>query len=71
MCIHTHKKDLHGHGKRTFLKKNNKFIYLFLAALGPRRCAWALSSCSERGPLFATVRGPLIAVASPVAEHRL
>ena len=36
---------------------------LFLAALGLR--------CDERGPLFVAVHGPLIAVASLVAEHRL
>ena len=27
----------------------NKFIYLFLAVLGPRFCARAFSSCGERG----------------------
>ena len=48
-----------------------KFIYLFLAALGLRFCARALSSCGERGPLFIAVRGPLTVTASPVAEHRL
>ena len=37
----------------------NLFIYLFLAVLGLRFCAWAFSSCGERGPLFITVRGPL------------
>ena len=47
------------------------FIYLFLAVLGLRFCAWAFSSCSERGPLFITVRGPLTITASLVAEHRL
>ena len=40
-----------------------KFIYLFLAALGLRSCARALSSCGERGPL--TIAAP------PVVEHRL
>ena len=39
--------------------------------LGLRFCVRAFSSCSERGPLFIAVRGPLTAVASPVAEHRL
>ena len=51
-----------------------KFIYiyfLFLAVLGLRFCARAFSNCSERGPLFIAVRGPLTVVASPVAEHRL
>ena len=47
------------------------FIYLFLAVLGLRFCARAFSSCSEWGPLFITVRGPLTVAASPVAEHRL
>ena len=48
-----------------------KFIYLiyFLAALGLRCCAWAFSSCSERGLLFVVVHRLLIAVASLVAEH--
>ena len=43
------------------------FIYLFLAVLGLRRCAQALSSCGEWGLLFVAVRGLLIAVASLVA----
>ena len=47
------------------------FIYLFLAVLGLRFCARAFSSCGERGPFFIAVRGPLTAVASLVAEHRL
>ena len=47
------------------------FIYLFLAVLGLRCCAWAFSSCGERGLLFIAVRGLLIAVASLVAEHGL
>ena len=47
------------------------FIYLFLAVLGLRFCARAFSSCSKRGPLFITVRGPLTIAASLVAEHRL
>ena len=51
-----------------------KFIYLFilfLAALGVCCCVRAFSSCGERGLLFVTVRGLLIAVASLVAEHGL
>ena len=44
------------------------FIYLFLAVLGLRCCAWAFSSCGEQGLLFIAVRGLLIAVASLVAE---
>ena len=47
------------------------FIYLFLAVLGLHCCAWAFSSCGERGLLFVAVRGLLIAVASLVAEHGL
>ena len=47
------------------------FIYLFMAALGPRFCARAFSSCGKRGPLFIAVRGPLTIVASPVVGHRL
>ena len=47
-----------------------KFIYLFLAVLGLRFCARAFSSCSEWGPLFITVHGPLTIAASHVAEHR-
>ena len=46
-------------------------LYLFLAVLGLRFCARAFSSCSERGPLFIAVRGPLTIAASLVAEHRL
>ena len=53
----------------------NKFLnfkfYLFLAVLGVRCCMRAFSSCGERGLLFVVVRGLLIAVASPVAEHGL
>ena len=52
-----------------------KFIYLFIhsfmAVLGLRFCARALSSCGKRGPLFIAVRGPLTITASLVAEHRL
>ena len=48
------------------------FIYfLFLAVLGLRFCAWAFSSCGERGPLFIAVCGPLTVAASLVVEHRL
>ena len=42
-----------------------------MAVLGLRFCARAFSSCGKRGPLFITVHGPLIIVASLVAEHRL
>ena len=37
--------------------------------LGLRFCARAFSSCSERGPLFIAVRGPLSIAASLIAEH--
>ena len=47
------------------------FFYLFLAALGLCCCAWAFSSCGERGLLFVVVRGLVIVVASLVAEHGL
>ena len=51
-----------------FLKK---VINLFLAVLGLRFCARAFSSCSERGPLFIAVHGPLTVAVSPIAEHGL
>ena len=47
------------------------FFYLFLAVLGLRCCARALSSCGEWGLLFVAVHGLLIAVASLVKEHGL
>ena len=46
-------------------------IYLFMAVLRLRFCVRAFSSCGKWGPLFIAVRGPLIIVASLVAEHRL
>ena len=42
-----------------------------MAVLGLRFCARAFSSCGKWGPLFITVRGPLIITAPLVAEHRL
>ena len=39
--------------------------------LGLRFCAWAFSSCRERGSLFIVVRGPLTVAASLVVEHKL
>ena len=54
-----------------FLTLKNLFIYLFLAALGLRCCAWAFSSCGEQGLLYDVVLGLLTAVASLVAEHGL
>ena len=47
------------------------YLFIFLAALGLRCCAWAFSRCGERGLLFVAVRGLLIAVASLVGEHRI
>ena len=57
-----------------FLKKFKfvcLFVCLFMAVLGLRFCARAFSSCSEQGPLFIAVCGPLTIAASLVAEHRL
>ena len=42
-----------------------------MAVLGLRFCARAFSSCSDRGPLFIAVRGPLTIAASLVTEHGL
>ena len=42
-----------------------------MAVLGLRFCARAFSSYGGRGSLLIAVRGPLTAVASLVAEHRL
>ena len=42
-----------------------------MVVLGLRCCAWAFSSCGERGLLFAAVHGLLIVVASLVVEHGL
>ena len=47
------------------------FILFFLAVLGLRFYARAVSSCGKRGPLFIALRGPLTIAASLVAEHRL
>ena len=42
-----------------------------MAVWSLRFCARAFSSCSKRGPLLITVRGPLTIVASLAVEHRL
>ena len=42
-----------------------------MAVLGLHFCVRAFSSCGKWGPLFIAVRGPLMIVASLVAEHRL
>ena len=47
------------------------YLYLFLTVLGLRFYARAFSRCSERGPLFIAVRGPLTVAASLVSEHKL
>ena len=52
-----------------FLK--NKFIYLFLAALGLCCCTQSFSSFGKRGLLFVVVHRLLIVVSSLVAEHGL
>ena len=54
-----------------FLNKCIYFIFLFLAVLGLRCCAWAFSSCGKGGLLFIAVCGLLIAVASLVTKHGL
>ena len=57
--------------KSFFSPLTNLLIYLFLAALGLRCCAWAFSGCGERGLLFVAVCRLLIAVASLAVEHGL
>ena len=48
------------------------FICLFVFdCIGSSLLHSDFSSCSEQGLLFIVVHGPLIAVASLVAEHRL
>ena len=47
------------------------YLFIFLAALDLCCSARAFSSCGERGLLFVTVCGLLIAVSSFVAEPRL
>ena len=51
-------------------KKEESFIYSFLAALGLHRFACVFSSCSEQGLLFLVVLKLLIAAVSLV-ERRL
>ena len=58
-------------GHLSFSFKFIYFVYLFLAALFLRCCAWAFSSCSEWGLLFIAVRRLLTVVASLVAERGL
>ena len=57
-----------------FLIFYSYFIYLFIfifGCVGSSVRARAFSSCGKRGLLFVVVRGFLIAVVSPVAEHGL
>ena len=49
----------------------NKFIYLFLAALGLRCCVQAFSCRGEQGLLLAAVHEPLVVAVSLVAEPGL
>ena len=70
MCTYIHIENVSVNFSLLAFKKIY-LIYLFLAALGVRCCAWPFSSCRERGLLFVVVHGLLIAVASLVAEHGL
>ena len=68
---HSHK-DLEQSKDALFFFYHFLKIYLFLAALGLCCCTTrAFSSCGEQGLLFVAVRGLLIVVASPNAEHGL
>ena len=51
--------------RQSFFKK--LFMYLFLAALGLRRCTRAFSSCGEWGLFFVVVHG----LSCSIAEHGL
>ena len=56
----------------TFFKKINLLNLLFIFGCdGSFYCAWAFSSCGERGLLFVLVCRLLIGVASLVAEYGL
>ena len=46
-------------------------MYVFLAVLYGHIAAWAFLSLGRSGQLFTVVCGPLIVVASLVAEHGL
>ena len=52
-------------------KKKKRFIYVFLAVLGLRRCVGLLLIAASGGCFPAVVRGLLAAVASAVAERGL
>ena len=69
-------KTVYHHTKKDFIMRNQFLIYGKFppptpAALGLLCCAQAFSSCGKRGLHFIVVRGFLIAVASPAAEHGL
>ena len=51
--------------------KDQGFFFFFLAALHLYGCMLVFSGCSRWGLLFVIVQGIFIAVASPVAEHKL
>ena len=50
---------------------NFYFIFILFCALALHCCVRAFSSCSEQELLFVVVHRLLIAVASPLSEHRL
>ena len=66
-CLHVHATHVVAQDPHSI----NLFIYLFLAVLGLSSCPRAFSIWGEWGPLSIAAHGPLIAVASPAAEHVL
>ena len=56
---------------QVYFLKCISLIYLFLAVPGLHCCVWAFSHSAEQGFSPTVVRGLLVAVASPVVEHRL
>ena len=56
-------------GKNVYSVPLLPLFFSFLAVLGLRCCAWAFSSCGERGLLFVVVCGLLLSVVSLVVEH--
>ena len=68
--------DSVGEGEGGMIWENGIFFffkkfYLFLFVLGLGCCLRTFSSSSEKGLLSGCGHGPLMAVASLVAEHRL
>ena len=51
--------------------RKKEWVFVFWLGLDLCCCVWVFSSCNEQGLSFAVVPRLLIAVASPVAEHRL